>query len=218
MASQKNPRHRSVSSSLPRRNSVSSRRARSFATASPVDRCGSWRPSRGSVDDLARSVARECGATIGLHRFSLTQLAARLAAPVLADARLAPATYLGSEAVAARAAFEAQRDGRARLFRPGRGNARLSTRARAHAAGAAAGARGRADTRRACRSAADLSVLLRAIRAAVRGGVRHRSRDALRRRRPLRVTAIRRRESPACRCCCWTCRFDSGSSSSSSAR
>ena len=66
-------------------------------------------PSRGSVDDLARSVARECGATIGLHRFSVTQLAARLAAAVLADARLAPATYLGSEAVAARAVFDAQR-------------------------------------------------------------------------------------------------------------
>ncbi len=74
--------------------------------------------SRGAVDDLARSVARECGATIGLHRFSVTQLAARLAAPVLADARLAPATYLGSEAVAARATFEAQRDGSLNYFGP----------------------------------------------------------------------------------------------------
>jgi ATP-dependent helicase/nuclease subunit B len=75
-------------------------------------------PSRGSVDDLARSVARECGATIGLHRFSVTQLAARLAAAVLADARLAPATYLGSEAVAARAVFEAQRAGSLDYFGP----------------------------------------------------------------------------------------------------
>jgi hypothetical protein len=74
--------------------------------------------SRGAVDDLSRSVARECGATIGLHRFSVTQLAARLAAPVLADARLAPATYLGSEAVAARATFEAQRDGSLNYFGP----------------------------------------------------------------------------------------------------
>jgi ATP-dependent helicase/nuclease subunit B len=74
--------------------------------------------SRASVDDLARSVARECGATIGLHRFSVTQLAARLAAPVLADAGLAPATYLGSEAVAARAAFEAQRDAPLDYFGP----------------------------------------------------------------------------------------------------
>ena len=75
-------------------------------------------PSRGSVDDLARSVARECGATIGLHRFSVTQLAARLAAASLADARLAPATYLGSEAVAARAVFETQRAGSLDYFGP----------------------------------------------------------------------------------------------------
>jgi ATP-dependent helicase/nuclease subunit B len=75
-------------------------------------------PSRGSVDDLARSVARECGATIGLHRFSVTQLAARLAAAALADARLAPATYLGSEAVAARAVFDAQLAGSLDYFGP----------------------------------------------------------------------------------------------------
>src|SRR5260221_8959002 len=55
--------------------------------------------SRGAVDDLARSIASAAGATIGLHRFSLTQLAARLAAPVLAVQGLAPVTYLGSEAV-----------------------------------------------------------------------------------------------------------------------
>src|SRR5688572_14922346 len=66
--------------------------------------------SGGSVDDLARSIAIATGATIGLHRFSLTQLAARLAAPILAGQGLAPVTYLGSEAVAARATFEAQRD------------------------------------------------------------------------------------------------------------
>ena len=74
--------------------------------------------SRGAVDDLARSVAMECGATIGLHRFSTTQLAARLAAPVLAAERLAPATYLASEAVAARAVFEAQREGTLDYFGP----------------------------------------------------------------------------------------------------
>lgn len=74
--------------------------------------------SRGAADDLARAVARECGATIGLHRFSLTQLAARLAAPVLSQGRRAPATYLGAEAVAARAAFDAQRDGALEYFGP----------------------------------------------------------------------------------------------------
>src|SRR5215208_5369972 len=55
--------------------------------------------SRGAVDDLSRRVARESGAAIGLHRFSLPQLAARLAAPILAAEERAPATYLGSEAV-----------------------------------------------------------------------------------------------------------------------
>jgi ATP-dependent helicase/nuclease subunit B len=74
--------------------------------------------SRGAADDLARSVARERGATIGLHRFSLTQLAARLAAPALSQDRRAAATYLGSEAVAARATFEAQRDHALDYFGP----------------------------------------------------------------------------------------------------
>jgi CRISPR/Cas system-associated exonuclease Cas4 (RecB family) len=74
--------------------------------------------SRGSVDDLARSIAMKTGATIGIHRFSLTQLAARLAAPILAGQGLAPVTYLGSEAVAARATFEAQRDAALRYFAP----------------------------------------------------------------------------------------------------
>jgi hypothetical protein len=35
--------------------------------------------SRGSVDDLARAISMERGATFGLHRLSFTQLAARLA-------------------------------------------------------------------------------------------------------------------------------------------
>jgi ATP-dependent helicase/nuclease subunit B len=65
--------------------------------------------SRGAADDLARSLAIESGATVGLHRFSLTQLAARLAAPILAADRRSPATDLGSEAVAARATFESMR-------------------------------------------------------------------------------------------------------------
>ena len=75
-------------------------------------------PSRPAVDDLARSIAVQSGATIGLHRFSLTQLAARLAAPILAGQGLAPVTYLGSEAVAARAAFDAQKEGALQYFAP----------------------------------------------------------------------------------------------------
>ncbi len=74
--------------------------------------------SRGAADDLARSIAIESGATLGLHRFSLTQLAARLAAPVLAAERRSPATDLGSEAVAARATFESMRTDALTYFGP----------------------------------------------------------------------------------------------------
>ena len=74
--------------------------------------------SRGAADDLARSIAIEAGATLGLHRFSLTQLAARLAAPILAVDRRSPATHLGSEAVAARAAFESVRNDALTYFGP----------------------------------------------------------------------------------------------------
>src|SRR5262245_36005020 len=74
--------------------------------------------SRGGADDLGRSIAGATGATIGLHRFSLTQLAARLAAPILAADGRTPATALGSEAVAARAAFEAHEGDRLQYFEP----------------------------------------------------------------------------------------------------
>lgn len=62
--------------------------------------------TRGAADDLARAVACARGAAAGLHRFSFVQLAAHLAAPVLAARGIAPATRLASEAVAARAIFD----------------------------------------------------------------------------------------------------------------
>src|SRR5438874_4782235 len=62
--------------------------------------------TRGAADDFVRSIARETGATFGLTRFSLTELAARAADAVAANGRRAPATHAGSEAVAARAVFE----------------------------------------------------------------------------------------------------------------
>lgn len=74
--------------------------------------------SRGAVDDLARAIATGSGATIGLHRFSLAQLAARLAAPILAGQQLTPSPYLASEAVAARATFDATRDDALDYFLP----------------------------------------------------------------------------------------------------
>jgi ATP-dependent helicase/nuclease subunit B len=75
--------------------------------------------TRGAADDFARDLARDRGgATFGLHRFSLTQLAARLAAPQLAREHLAPTTALGAQAVAARALFDAVEAGSLAYFRP----------------------------------------------------------------------------------------------------
>lgn len=67
--------------------------------------------SRGAADDLARRFASEQPATVGVHRFSLTQLAARLAAATLSAQGLAPASALGAEAVAVRAIDEARQAG-----------------------------------------------------------------------------------------------------------
>lgn len=64
-------------------------------------------PTRESVDDLVRELAGEIGATFGIHRFGFWQLVAHVASSELATAGLAPATALGMEAVAARAAFDA---------------------------------------------------------------------------------------------------------------
>jgi CRISPR/Cas system-associated exonuclease Cas4 (RecB family) len=72
--------------------------------------------SRGAADDLVRRIARERPATMGLARFSLTQLAARVAATKLAAGGIAPSTGLGAEAIAARASFDAARDGRLSYF------------------------------------------------------------------------------------------------------
>ena len=74
--------------------------------------------SRGAADDFARTIAKTRGATFGLYRFSLTQLAARLAAPLLSRARLSPTTALGVQAVAARALFDADRDNTLHYFAP----------------------------------------------------------------------------------------------------
>ena len=74
--------------------------------------------SRGAADDLARSVAKMRGGALGLHRFSFTQLAAHLAAPVLASRGAVPVTRVGTEAVAARATFEAQHGHELTYFAP----------------------------------------------------------------------------------------------------
>ena len=63
--------------------------------------------SRGAADDFARAIARRAGATFGLTRFSLTELAAKAAATRIEGARRARGTDAGAEAIAARAVFEA---------------------------------------------------------------------------------------------------------------
>ena len=75
-------------------------------TVSPATEALLVGASRDAVDDFARELSARRGATFGLHRFSLGQLAARVASTQLARRGLAPATRLGAEAVAARAAFE----------------------------------------------------------------------------------------------------------------
>src|SRR5215475_11906064 len=62
--------------------------------------------TRGAADDFVRAMARDAGATFGLNRFSLTELAAKCAAASTGERR-APATHAGAEAVAARVAFDA---------------------------------------------------------------------------------------------------------------
>jgi hypothetical protein len=74
--------------------------------------------SRGAADDVWRELASNRRATFGVHRFSLTQLAARLAAARLAAQGLTPSTALGAQAVAARSVFEARRDRTLSYFTP----------------------------------------------------------------------------------------------------
>ena len=63
--------------------------------------------SRDAADDLVRGLTATAGATFGLHRASLTQLAARVAAMELARRGAVPTSALGMEALAARVTFEA---------------------------------------------------------------------------------------------------------------
>jgi len=74
--------------------------------------------SREAIDDLVREIATAAHATFGLHRFSLTQLAARLAAPRLAVDGLVPASSISNDAVAARAVYEAFSKGQLGYFEP----------------------------------------------------------------------------------------------------
>ncbi len=117
--------------------------------------------TRGAADDLARRVAVTRGATLGMARYSLTQIAARLAATRLAGQGIAPSTALGSEAVAARAAFDVTRDGTLTYLKdvvdaPGFPRALARTIAELRVAGVAAAALAHAGD-----AGPDLALLLR---------------------------------------------------------
>jgi ATP-dependent helicase/nuclease subunit B len=74
--------------------------------------------SRGAADDFARAIASQIGATFGLTRFSLTELASRVAAAGLAGTHRVPSTRAGAEATAARAVFDTVAAGDLEYFAP----------------------------------------------------------------------------------------------------
>lgn len=102
-----------TSSSAERRRAALLDALAAIPAAAPVLVLGA---TRHAADDLARSFARERPATFGIHRASFTELVVRLALPELSSAGRLPASALGLEAVAARAAFEASRSGALRYF------------------------------------------------------------------------------------------------------
>jgi hypothetical protein len=74
--------------------------------------------SRGAADDFVRAAARRSGATFGLSRFSLTELAAHVALVHQSGLRRLPGTSAGVEAIAARATFDAMVAGELEYFAP----------------------------------------------------------------------------------------------------
>src|SRR5579872_435911 len=107
--------HLSKSHSAAQRISAATEFIGSFPPATEILIIGA---SRDAVDDFVRSLARSRPATFGLHRFSLTQLAARLALGSLATRDIVPGTAINAEAIAVRAAYEAQGNHELAYFAP----------------------------------------------------------------------------------------------------
>jgi hypothetical protein len=74
--------------------------------------------SRSAADDLARATALRRGATFGITRFSLTELAARAAIAGPSAGNHAPGTQAAAEAIAARTVFDATAAGELVYFGP----------------------------------------------------------------------------------------------------
>ena len=125
--------------------------------------------SRGAADDCARMAAKARGVSFGVHRFSVTQIAARLAVGDLATRGLTPITTLGYQALVTRAVFGATRDDSLRYLesvcdKPGfpRALAATLTELRLHDVDPAR-------LTRLARSGGDLSILLERVAALLDG-------------------------------------------------
>src|SRR5436190_2524033 len=73
-------------------------------------------PTRAAADEFARAACST--GLLGVHRATLGQLAAELAAPAIAERGLAPVSQLGMEAVAARVVDRLHRAGMLAYFGP----------------------------------------------------------------------------------------------------
>jgi hypothetical protein len=99
--------------------------------------------TRAAADDFVRQYARLQGATVGIHRFSLVQLAARISALRLAANGQVPCSALGIEAAVVRAVHDAHSNGSLQYFSsvallPGFAKAVRATTSELRAAGIAA--------------------------------------------------------------------------------
>jgi hypothetical protein len=103
-----------VSASAAARLDQAARFLAQFPSGSPALVVGA---SRGAADDFVRALARTSGATFGLSRFSLTQLAARVLTLTASTDRI-PGTLSSAEALAARAVFDASEAGELSYFEP----------------------------------------------------------------------------------------------------
>ena len=90
-------------------------RTRVLSLAPPILVIGT---SRSAADEFALAIAAERGATFGISRSSVAELAARLALPALAKRGLTPTAPLSDQAVAARAADHLLKAGALEYFAP----------------------------------------------------------------------------------------------------
>lgn len=104
-----------VSSSNARRLEAASEHLQSLGNQSELLVVGE---TRGAADDLARSCLRSSRGFYGIHRLTLRQLAAIMAADAVTRRGWAPVSRLGMEAIAARSVYACRAQGILRYFAP----------------------------------------------------------------------------------------------------